>query len=72
LLDARRATVAAVQHRLLYTVPQAAELLSVSSNFVWGLLQRGELRGVKLGRSRKITADELRRYIASLPESGPA
>lgn len=55
--------------RLLYTVREAAALLSVSENTVWNLLQRGELRGVKVGRSRKITADELQRYVASLSEA---
>ena len=62
--------MAAVQDRLLYTVPQAAELLSVSPNFVWALLQRGQLRGVKVGRSRKITAAELERYVTALSEDG--
>jgi excisionase family DNA binding protein len=61
--------VAATKDRLLYTVPQAAALLPVSPSFVWALLHRGELRGVKLGRSRKISAAELERYVASLETS---
>jgi excisionase family DNA binding protein len=61
--------VSAIQDRLLYTVPEAAALLAVSPSFVWGLLQRGELTGVKVGRSRKVTAAELERYVASLSEA---
>jgi excisionase family DNA binding protein len=62
--------VSAIQTRLLYTVPEAAALLSVSPNFVWNLLRDGKLTGVKVGRSRKITAAELERYVASLTEDG--
>ena len=56
--------------RLMYSVPEAAKLLGHSPSFVWGLLRRGELHGVKSGASRKITAEELRRYIAVLSGSG--
>jgi excisionase family DNA binding protein len=64
--------VTAIQDRLLYTVRHAAELLDVSENTVWNLLQRGELHGVKVGRSRKITAAELKRYVSSLADGSAA
>lgn len=59
--------MSAIQDRLLYSVRHAAELLDVSESTVWNLLQQGELEGVKVGRSRKISRIELERYIAALP-----
>jgi excisionase family DNA binding protein len=53
---------------MLYSVRHAAELLDCSENTVWNLLTRGELHGVKLGRSRRITHAELDRYVASLQD----
>jgi excisionase family DNA binding protein len=56
--------------RLLYTVPEAAKLLSVSENTVWNLLTRGELTGVIVARrARRITRDELERYVGALQET---
>jgi excisionase family DNA binding protein len=52
--------------RLLYTVRHAAELLDVSENSVWNLLTKGELASVKIGRSRRISAAELQRYLEAL------
>ena len=52
--------------KMLYSVKHAAELLDVSENTVWNLLYRGELTGVKVGRSRRIRAEELQRYLDSL------
>lgn len=55
---------------LLYSVREAAAMLSVSENFVWNLLREGTLLGVKVGRNRRIAAAELERYAASLSETG--
>jgi excisionase family DNA binding protein len=52
--------------KLLFTVPAAAGVLSLSESRVWELLASGELRGVKIRRSRRITRAALDEYVASL------
>jgi excisionase family DNA binding protein len=52
--------------QLLYSVPQAAAVLSLPPSRVWELLASGELRGVKIRRSRRITRGALLDYVASL------
>ena len=47
---------------LLYTVPEAAELLKVNNNKVYELFKAGLLRPLKLGRY-KIPKSELIRFI---------
>jgi excisionase family DNA binding protein len=58
--------------KLLYSVREAAALLSVSENFVWNLLRDRKLTGVKVGRSRRIPAAELQRYVDSLAFAAPS
>lgn len=41
------------------TVPQVAECLSVHPKTVYNLLERGELRGVKVGRVWRVPVEEL-------------
>lgn len=43
-----------LQHALLLTVNQTAELLSISDDQVYRLLRRGELTSLKIGRLRRI------------------
>lgn len=50
----------------LYRIDEAAALLSCGKTFVWGLIAKGELKTVKLGRSTRIPAAELRRFVARL------
>jgi excisionase family DNA binding protein len=52
--------------QLLYSVSQVAGVLSLSESRIWELLASGELRGVKIKRSRRITRAELERYVSSL------
>lgn len=49
--------------RLLYTLVQAAELLSVSDRYVWHLADEGELETIKLGRRRLVPADALWSFV---------
>ena len=42
---------------------QVAELLKVSRKVVMTLARRGELRSVKVGRSRRFTPSEVQSYI---------
>jgi len=49
---------------LAYTTTEAAEALRVSRAHVYSLIERGELRSIKLGKSRRITAEALAELIA--------
>jgi len=44
---------------LLYTVPQVAKMLQVSTRTVFHLIARGQLPTVKIGTSLRIFSDEL-------------
>lgn len=55
-----------VSTRLAYSVPEAAELLSVSPQQLRRMAKRGELRIVRLGERRTVVpADELHRILAA-------
>ena len=49
--------------RLTYTVQQVAEALGVSTDLVYDLCRRGELKSVKAGRRRLVRADSLGDWI---------
>jgi len=51
--------------RLLLTYRDAADELRVCAKTVERLVQRGELRAVRIGRAVRLTPDELERYIAA-------
>ena len=50
--------------RLLLTVPEAAEALGVSRSVVYELMDRGDLRNIKIGRSRRVLVTSLEEFIA--------
>ena len=55
---------------LLLTLERAAEALSVSPRTVRRLLDAGELAPVRIGRSLRVSAESLRRYVdRAIPES---
>ena len=56
----------AESERLLYRVPEAAEVLSLSRSVVFDLMRMGRLRSVKEGRTRLIPMSALQDYIALL------
>jgi excisionase family DNA binding protein len=51
--------------KLLYDVREAAQLLSISRTKVYELMASGQLVSVRIGRSRRIPAEELRRFVAT-------
>lgn len=55
--------------RLAFTVEEAAELLSLSRAKLYSLLSKGEIRGLKVGRSRRIPLRELERFIEAKLEA---
>jgi excisionase family DNA binding protein len=48
---------------LVLTYRQAANSLQVSERTVWGLVQAGQLRAVRIGRAVRIPVTELRAYL---------
>jgi excisionase family DNA binding protein len=47
----------------LLTVNEVAEELAISRTKVFDLLARGEIRGLKIGRARRVSRSELERFI---------
>ena len=52
--------------RLLVDVREAAKRLSVSKRTIQSLLYSGQLRGVKVGRCRRIALSELEAFVERL------
>jgi len=49
--------------KALISVEEAAAMLSLGRTLVYQLVMRGELRSIKVGRTRRIVAFSLREYI---------
>ena len=55
--------------RILYSPEEAARALGVGRSMVYELLAAGALASVRVGRLRRIPADALHAYVASLPST---
>jgi excisionase family DNA binding protein len=56
---------------LLLKIPDVMARLAVGQTKVYELMSSGELRSVKVGRSRRVPSDELERFMAELDDSPP-
>lgn len=52
---------------MLYTVPEVMASTGLSRSMLYDLIRSGALRSVKVGRCRRISADDLRSFIEQLP-----
>lgn len=52
----------------LFTVPDVARILSLSRATVYKLIYSGELPTVRIGRSRRIAAEDLDNWVQGLRE----
>jgi excisionase family DNA binding protein len=52
--------------KLLFTVEEAGEMLSLSRTVVYDLMARGLLESVVIGRCRRIPADALKALVETL------
>lgn len=52
--------------RILYTVKEAAEQMSLSVNMVRNLVMAGTVRSVKIGAARRIPHDAITEYVKRL------
>ncbi|GBC95449.1 hypothetical protein HRbin16_01238 [bacterium HR16] len=55
--------------KLLLKMTEAAEMLSVSRANLYKLVASGRIRTVKLGKSRRVPAAELARFVAELTQA---
>ncbi len=65
------ATQSAVLRSLL-PIPAAAEALGISRSTLYGLMDRGELEYVKVGRARRIPAAAIERFVSRNTFGGEA
>lgn len=55
-----------------YTVEQVAEMLHIGRDKVYYLLRTHQLRSIKIGKSRRITSEQLAAFIATLEDNDVA
>ena len=55
----------------VYTIQEAAELLKLSYQTVYRMIQAGGLRAVRFGTAYRIPASEIARLLEPLPFSEP-
>lgn len=58
--------VEVVMTKLLLCPEEVAEALGLGRSKVYELLASGRLRSVKVGRSRRVTVDQLQTFVAEL------
>lgn len=58
--------------KLLLTVEEAAQVLSIGRTRAYALIASGALKSVPIGRSRRVPADALREYVRHLLETEAA
>ena len=52
--------------KLAYTVEELSELISLSRATIYRLIDLGELASIQVGRSRRVTADQVRAFLKVL------
>ncbi len=55
--------------RILYTVTEVMKILGSSRNSVYNILRSGELRSIKIGKSRRIVVADFDQYIKDRQEA---
>lgn len=50
--------------KLAYTVAEAANLLSISRSHLYELIHAGRIQSVKFGRSRRVTAEQIKSFLS--------
>jgi excisionase family DNA binding protein len=57
-----------VMEQLMYRPAEAAQVLGICRTRVFALIKSGQLRSVKLGAARYITAEALRAFVRELEQ----
>ena len=61
-----------IEGQYVYTVEEAAEYLRLGRTTVYQLMRRDELESIKIGSSRRITEDQLKRFLERKEQEGQA
>ena len=51
---------------MLYTPQEVAEIMSISRSQVYNLMNSNQLESVHIGRSRRITMDQIHQFVGQL------
>lgn len=52
--------------RVLFTTREVAEMLSIGRTTLYQLMQKGQIRGLLIGRSRRFTREEVDAFVQNL------
>lgn len=52
-----------IQSRLTYSINESASLLGVSRRTMYSLIERGDLRPVRIGARQRVPAEQLARLV---------
>lgn len=58
-------TTESAPQRLALTVDEAAASLGISRAYLYKLVKAGDIETVKIGRSRRVTPDAIRAFLAT-------
>jgi excisionase family DNA binding protein len=53
---------------MLFHIQEVARILSISRSVVYTLMRDRKLGSVTIGRSRRVTGDQIRQYVESLQQ----
>lgn len=59
-----------MDEKLLYKVEEVGPILNMGRSTLFEKIKSGELKSVRIGRSRRITRAALEEYVAGLEQSG--
>ena len=54
----------------LFTVPQTQAMLGIGRTTLWNMIASGEIESVRIGRSRRITAEVIDQFVEGLRAQG--
>ena len=54
----------------LFTVPQTQAMLGIGRTTLWNMIASGEIESVRIGRSRRITAEAIDQFVEGLRAKG--
>lgn len=57
--------------RIFFSPATVARLLDISQSAVYNLLDRGELRAIRIGRSRRVAREDLEAFVARCKQGEP-
>jgi excisionase family DNA binding protein len=55
---------------MLYTPKDVAEIMNISRSQVYNLMNSNQLESVHIGRSRRITMDQIHQFVGQLTSKG--